>query len=109
VTAMTSMPVVQVFLPGIVATRLDIEQIADGCTRSNCSASRLNYRFTYRVGRGGSVYGCRIKASRGIAARLVEQLRALVDQAETEGDSAMLVDCTRALEAIEEQTPQWRS
>ncbi len=93
----------QFFIPGIVAAGLDVAHVASNCRASTSRGSRLSYRYTYRVSRGGPVYGCRIKASRGIVASLLEQLYALTDKAEAEGDTAMLVGCALALEAIEQQ------
>jgi hypothetical protein len=96
--------IVQFFIPGIVATALDVAQLALGCKASSTPASRLSYRFTYRVSRGGPVYGCRIKASRRVATVLADQVYALADRAEAEGDTAMVVGCALAVAAIEQQT-----
>ena len=102
-STMTRTSLVQFFIPDIVATRLGVADLASGFRRSTTPSSRFTYRFTYRVGRAGSVYGCRIKASQGMATFLLEQLSVLVDKAEAEGDAAMLVGCALAVEAMEEQ------
>jgi hypothetical protein len=101
--ATAAAPLVQFFIPGIVAHGLDVPQLATGCRTSNAQASRLSYRFTYRLSRGGPMYGCRIKASVGMTTVLMEQLYTLVEKAEAEGDSAMLNGCALALEAIQQQ------
>jgi len=101
-SSVVATPRVQFFIPGIVALRLGVEQLASGCRTTGSSTSRLSYRFTYRVSRGGPVYGCRIKTSKGTAESLIERVYALIDEAESEGDTAMLVGCAMALEAIEQ-------
>jgi len=98
-------PLIQFFIPAIAAIGLDVPQLALGCSSGGATPGdrvpRLSYRFTYRISRDGLVYGCRIKASIGVAYRLIEALQALADTAAAGGDSAMLVGCAMALEAIE--------
>ena len=97
-------PFVRFFLPGIVATELDVPKLATQCRGDRSAALRLSYRFTYRVYRSGPVYGCHIKASRGIVPSLVDQLYILVGKAEADGNTEMLIGCAMALEAMERPT-----
>ena len=102
-TAMPPAPVLQFFIPGIVALGLDVAQLATGCRASNAPTSRLSYRFAYRLSRCGPMYGCRIKASVEMTTVLIEQLYALVEQAEADRDTEMLHGCALALDAIHQQ------
>ena len=103
-TAVAATPLLQFFIPAIAALGVNVPQLA--CGGSRAPRARLSYRFTYRLTRRGPVYGCRIKASSGMAELLMERLSALADRAETKGDSALRVGCALALEAIEEQRPR---
>jgi hypothetical protein len=107
---MTTPALLSFFIPAIAAQRAEVEQLAPAPrpqpTLSVMPAAqdpnaRVSYRFTYRYSRGGPVYGCRIKASRGMADLLMERLFDLAESAETEGDTALLAGCALAIEAIE--------
>jgi len=102
-TAVVAPELIQFFIPAVAAIGANVAQLASGTEVARTPRSRLSYRFTYRLSRGGPVYGCRIKASPGMAELLMERLFVLADEAEARGDSALLVGCAIALKAIEQQ------
>jgi hypothetical protein len=52
----------------------------------------------------GPAYGCRIKASPGVVPSLLEDVYSLVDKAEGDGDTELLIGCAIALKAMERPT-----
>ena len=90
-------PLRRFFIPAIAAQAVKVAELA-----SPMPISRLSYRFIIRVLRDGPVYGCRITASKGVADALLGRFTALAGEAQSHGDTTLLVGCALAIEAIVE-------